>query len=1204
VLVIPWLSACLFVSEGELAEVIDGDGDGSVGAALGGDDCDDAVPTVHPDAEDPPYDGADTDCDGADDFDADRDGLPAAAFGGTDCDDADAAVGAETVDWHPDCDGDGVGAAISVTACGPPTDALAGCDGGSAPARWLAHRDGANEDCDDGDDSVFPGRVDEPYDGVDADCAGGNDWDADGDGFVHVDHPERADAVAPGVGDCDDGAAGVFPGATEVWYDGRDEACDGGDDFDRDGDGAPLGADCDDSDPAVRPGAADVPYDGIDADCDGASDWDADRDGFAVVGPPPLDCDDARPDVNPLADDPPYDGLDADCDGANDFDADRDGWVDAAHPGRAGGTAPEVGDCDDGRADVHPTAADAPLDGLDADCDGRNDHDADRDGFVALGREVFAGGTAPGVGDCDDADPAVHPGATERWYDGTDQDCDGANDFDRDRDGASAAVDCDDDDDARAPGRPEVFYDGIDGDCAGGDDFDADGDGAPAPIDCDDTDPDRTPGAPEVWYDGVDADCDGADDLDADGDGFRATSAGGDDCADFDPARHPGAADPPYDAVDADCDGANDFDADRDGAVAAGFGAFADGLAVGDCDDADAAVRPGAPEVWYDGVDADCDGADDFDRDGDGAPAPADCDDGDPSLSPTAVDLRYDGIDADCAGDNDFDRDGDGVVASAFPGTEGGTAPAGGDCDDGDPAVRPGAVDLPTRDRDCDGVVVVDADGDGVAAADDCDDADPSRHVGGVRVVGVGEDPVPLVAAACPGARLELPAVAIDLSGPLVASVPVTLAGRALLRAAPGTRALDVVAGPFASEGVRYAGGAAVDGGCARLAADAVFVDGAFEGCVATGSGGAAWVAPGVAASFVGVDFEGNRADRGGDLAATGAALDLAAVVSDGAAAREGGAWWVSAGSLSADVVTLSASAASSSGGAVWADGAALSLSAVAIVGASTGDQGAAATLRSVTGAVDGLDVVAASGPASFDGTRGAVAIEGGTGALRLERVVITGAATASGLALVEPRGAVVVHDLEVGYQDGLFGVFAHAESGSGTLAVDNALVHHLDSPWEGAAGIWWWSAVNAQDWALRNATITQSTAELALFFACHACGAMEVGSVLAGSPSQIGRAAGVLWIDTFGQVDVHHTATLYDRPWMAAWSGPEGYPPACTSCLREPGHPFVVPVPGVDVHLDPASPLATAGDPAPCGAEARCLEPGFWGGPDAPEAR
>ena len=38
----------------------------------------------------------------------------------------------------------------------------------------------------------------------------------------------------------------------------------------------------------------------------------------------------------------------------------------------------------------------------------------------------------------------------------------------------------------------------------------------------------------------------------------------------------------------------------------------------GDCDDTDSAVNPGETETWYDGVDADCDGASDYDQDGDG----------------------------------------------------------------------------------------------------------------------------------------------------------------------------------------------------------------------------------------------------------------------------------------------------------------------------------------------------------------------------------------------------------------------------------------------------------------------------------------------------------------------------------------------------------------------------------------------------------
>ena len=86
--------------------------------------------------------------------------------------------------------------------------------------------------------------------------------DDDGDGFT-----ERA-------GDCDDGDASVFPGATET-IDGIDEDCDGRVDdgttvFDDDGDGfSEAGGDCNDADPSVNPSRWDTLGDGIDNDCDG-----------------------------------------------------------------------------------------------------------------------------------------------------------------------------------------------------------------------------------------------------------------------------------------------------------------------------------------------------------------------------------------------------------------------------------------------------------------------------------------------------------------------------------------------------------------------------------------------------------------------------------------------------------------------------------------------------------------------------------------------------------------------------------------------------------------------------------------------------------------------------------------------------------------------------------------------------------------------
>ena len=53
-----------------------------------------------------------------------------------------------------------------------------------------------------------------------------------------------------------------------------------------------------------------------------------------------------------------------------------------------------------------------------------------------------------GATDCDDTDPAIHPGATVTWYDGIDQDCGGGSDFDADQDGWDSSgidEDCDPD---------------------------------------------------------------------------------------------------------------------------------------------------------------------------------------------------------------------------------------------------------------------------------------------------------------------------------------------------------------------------------------------------------------------------------------------------------------------------------------------------------------------------------------------------------------------------------------------------------------------------------------------------------------------------------------------------------------------------------------------------------------------------------------
>ena len=169
------------------------------------------------------------------------------------------------------------------------------------------------------------------------------------------------------------------------------------------------------------------------------------------------------------------------------------------------------------------------------------------------------------------------------------------------------------------------------------------------------------------------------------------------------------------------------------------------------------------------------------DADGDGVDLSVDCDDNNAAVSPDAVEI-CDGIDNDCDGaiddaDSDFqggstyyadvDLDGYGDASVAVDACD---LPAGysdnlDDCDDGNPAIYPGAAEIRDGvDNDCDSLIddedpisgntyYADSDGDGygdgdavliacelpesgyVDNSDDCDDGDESTNPDAVRSV-------------------------------------------------------------------------------------------------------------------------------------------------------------------------------------------------------------------------------------------------------------------------------------------------------------------------------------------------------------------------------------------------------------------------------------------------------------------------------------